>query len=325
MLNHIPKPSCLSLNRPRGGFTIIELLVVIAIISLLIAITLPAIQVAREASRRAQCQNHLRQISVAAANFEATYHSYPANGWGFGWMGDPNRGVGKQQPGGWIYQLLPYLERSDLATAGAGQSDSDLGVTLAKVSTTSVPVFKCPTRSSEPVGPSTAIFLYANMINPVSAAKTDYAVNEGDFITNTPAGPPSLVDGDSSSYVWTDVSKATGVSFLRHGVRTADIADGLSNTYFCGEKNVSTKGYTTADDSGYDQTMFSGVDLDIARWTIEPPISDREAIIVRRFGSAHSAGCFMARCDGSVSLVSYSIDQQVHRAAGNRSNGSNQP
>ncbi len=296
-----------------------------AIVSILIAIIVPAIQMGREASRRTQCQNHLRQISVAAANFEATYHRFPADGWGFGWMGDPNRGVGKQQPGGWIYQLLPYLERSDLANAGAGQTDPELGATLATISTTSVPVFKCPTRSSEPVGPSTTIFLYANMINPGSAAKTDYAINEGDYITNTPAGPPSLAEGDSASYIWTDVSKATGVSFLRHGVRAADISDGLSNTYFCGEKNVSTKGYTTAVDSGYDQTMFSGVDLDNARWTIEPPIGDRQAIIVRRFGSAHSGGCFMARCDGSVSLVSYSIDQQVHRSTGNRNDGGVQP
>ena len=321
MVNSVAKPSSNSNKHARAAFTIVELLVVIAIISLLIAITLPAIQSAREASSRAQCQNHLRQILVAATNFEATYHHYPANGWGFGWMSDPNRGVGKRQPGGWIYQLLPFLERSDLAIAGKGETDSALTATLAKISTTSVAVFKCSSRSSEPVGPSTAVFLYANMVNPSSAAKTDYAINEGDYITNTPAGPSSLIIGDSTSFLWTDVTKATGVSFLREGVRTADVTDGLSNTYFCGEKNVSKRGYATAEDAGHDQTMFSGVDLDNARWTIEPPIGDREAIIVRRFGSAHSTGCFMARCDGSVSLISYSIDQQVHRTTGNRSDG----
>ena len=72
---------------------------------------LPAIQAAREAGRRAQCKNHLRQIAVACLNFESTHKAFPAGGWGFLWMGDPDRGVGRGQPGGWIFQVTSYLGR----------------------------------------------------------------------------------------------------------------------------------------------------------------------------------------------------------------------
>jgi prepilin-type processing-associated H-X9-DG protein len=115
------------------------------------------------------------------------------------------------------------------------------------------------------------------------------------------------------------LTKATGVSFLRTGVRVGEISDGLSTTYFAGEKYVDTRGYDSAVDDGHDQTMFSGVDLDNARWTIEPPLQDRNAAIPRRFGRPHSGGCFMAMCDGSVALTSYSIDAGVFRAGGTRS------
>lgn len=67
--------------------------------------------------------------------------------------------------------------------------------------------------------------------------------------------------------------------------------------------------------------MFSGVDLDIARWSIEPPISDRQSVAERRFGSAHATGCFMAFCDGSVRLTSYKIDAGLHRRLGHRNDG----
>src|SRR6476620_9751486 len=94
----------------QSGFTLVELLVVIAIIGILVALLLPAIQAAREAARRAQCKNHLRQIGIACLNFENSNKIFPAGGWGFLWMGDPDSGMGRHQPGGWIYQVCPYLE-----------------------------------------------------------------------------------------------------------------------------------------------------------------------------------------------------------------------
>lgn len=228
----------------RAGFSLIELLVVIRIAAVLIALLLPAVQNAREAARRTQCRNQLRQVAVGLHNFHSQYAKFPGNGWRFAWVGEPGRAAGMSQPGGWIYQVLPQVEQANLWQLGSDTSDESRRVALSQLCRTRLPQFKCPSRPCEQMGPPSTKFQYRNADPPPHVARTDYAINEGDFITATPGGPPDLAAGDDKTYPWKDVSQATGVSWLRGGARMQDITDGASNVYLADEKYMSLTGYT---------------------------------------------------------------------------------
>ena len=146
-------------------------------------------------------------------------------------------------------------------------------------------------------------------------------MNEGDTISDTREGPETLQEGDSGSYAWIDPSLPTGVCFQRSQIRPQDIRDGLSQTYLIGEKYVSTRHYEAFDDWGYDGSLYSGVDVDLNRWVLDPPARDAEAIQERRFGSAHPGACHFAFCDGSVKPISYTIHYEVHLRLGTRKGG----
>ncbi len=100
------------------GFTLVELLVVITIIGILIALLLPAVQAAREAARKLHCGNNLKQLALGALNHELAHGFFPSAGWGYLWVGDPDRGTGKEQPGCWVYATLPYVEQQALHDLG---------------------------------------------------------------------------------------------------------------------------------------------------------------------------------------------------------------
>src|SRR6185436_17064943 len=109
----------------RRGFTLVELLVVIAIIGILIALLLPAVQAAREAARVAQCKNNLRQSGLAAQSHLAAYKTFPTGGWGWSWVGDADRGNGINQPGGWVYNVLPFIEGGSIRNLGKGMGTTE--------------------------------------------------------------------------------------------------------------------------------------------------------------------------------------------------------
>lgn len=309
------------LRSARDGLTIVEVLVALAVLGLLLALLLPAVTEVRRAARQTECQNHLHQLGTAVHAFEATHRFYPSNGWGFLWIGDPDRGVGPKQPGGWIYQLLPFVDAKPLAELGKGAAPGEKAAALRALTTRPLELFRCPARPAEDLALRNATLTFRNVdVGPV-VAKTDYAINEGDYITNTPGGPLTLAEGDDPAYPWTDVRSATGVSFLRSRVRPADLRDGASHVYLIGEKVVSRSAYADASDDGHDAPLYSGVDLDINRWTIDRPLPDGFSPEVRRFGSAHPAGCYFVLCDGSVRFISYLVDRNVHRSYGNRLDG----
>jgi len=153
----------------KKAYTIIELLVVIAIISILLAITLPAIQAARESSRRTSCSNHIYQLSKAIINYESKWHTYPSGGWGNNWLGAKGR-INKQQPAGWTYSILPYIER---------QIEYDYGDYHSKLMSD----FICPTRRQAEIYSDGNQYLYGNPIMPnvvlSKSTRSDYAINGG--------------------------------------------------------------------------------------------------------------------------------------------------
>ena len=113
-----------SSHRSLHGFTLVELLVVITIIGMLVGLLLPAVQSAREAGRQTQCKNNLKQLGIAMLAHHEANGFFPSGGWGWYLVGDPDRGTGPNQPGGWCYTILPYLDQDPLFRMGAGMTDA---------------------------------------------------------------------------------------------------------------------------------------------------------------------------------------------------------
>jgi prepilin-type N-terminal cleavage/methylation domain-containing protein/prepilin-type processing-associated H-X9-DG protein len=316
--------------RPLHGFTLVELLVVIAIIGILVSLLLPAVQSAREAGRQTQCRNNLKQMGLGALEHVEKWTRYPTGGWGWSWVGDPDQGTGQNQPGGWVYNLLPYTDQQNLHDLGVGLNVGSVSSwpTSAKMTaattmvSTPLAMVYCPSRRA--VQGYTQTYTPFNANSAALQARSDYAVNSGDVGGDEFfPGPGTISDGMSASYGgWHDTSGYTGVCFERSMIRVDHVRDGTSKTYLFGEKYLNPDCYANGADAADNENAYVGMDNDLYRMAENPPMQDTAGIgDTFVWGSAHSGGFNMVFCDGSVHFISYAIDMTTHAALSDRRDG----
>jgi prepilin-type N-terminal cleavage/methylation domain-containing protein len=332
----------------RRGFTLVELLVVIAIIGILVALLLPAVQAAREAARRSQCVNHLKQIGIGFMNHENVHKILPTAGWSPWHVGDPLLGAGRTQPGGWMYQILPFVEEQavydmpddgDKKTVTTQQKDK-----TTVMQETPIAIYNCPTRrAAQAFGYKQPItFTPVNSNRPTQVARGDYAGNAGDgegfafWAHPTPNATEKRFVQDSEKPIWyirpygnpedgewPPLDGQTGVNFCGGNIKLAHITDGTSKTYMVGEKYMNPDAYISEGDidGGDNHSYFQGFDWDVNRWAWPkwPPEQDTPGLnAFQKFGSAHPGGWHAVMCDGSVQIMAYDIDVPIHMGYANR-------
>ena len=306
-MNCLPMNIRIRSDRRRRGFTLVELLVVIAIIGILVALLLPAVQAAREAARRNQCQNGVKNIALGCLLHEDTNKFLPSGGWGRYWTGDPNRGYGKNQPGSWLFSILPYIEEGAVHDLAAGQTAGTASYKTAIEKTNQSPIglFQCPTRRTARPYLSAWSTTASDLPNldvlskSSGVTKSDYAANSGDsqlWSGDTGNGWSSpLSYAAAAATAWTDTSCTatssiglptnkfcqSGVIYFRSELKISRITDGTTNTYLVGEKYLfpdaydgipaaaALPGFTYGDNQG----AFSGYEWDNHRVAFRPGVS----------------------------------------------------
>ena len=299
----------------RKGFTLVELLVVIAIIGVLVALLLPAVQSAREAARRMQCQNHQKQICLALHNYHDTFNRFPPGQWNNFYTNDAPwiRGC-------WVQPTLPYLEQKNLYDVydEARKTNGDWAL-LCPNKDTKIKTLNCPSDSNSPKTQTRD----TNTVNGAAVMQglhTNYVVCSGSTVYGT--GGLNL----------------EGIFYTKSFLRFADVVDGTSNTLMLSEICVVPD--TTANDlrgrycnswegnswfttlnppntSVRDTQVYQGVSIKQAPQTTIAN-NGTQALYARSY---HPSGVDASLGDVSVRFISNTINALVYKALGTRNGG----
>jgi prepilin-type N-terminal cleavage/methylation domain-containing protein len=299
--------------RRRHGFTLIELLVVIAIIAILIALLLPAVQQAREAARRTQCKNHLKQIGLALHNYHDTYRCFPPGGL---WTNrdqttttNPPYGA-DDNVGHWVWGtfILPGLDQAPLYNQINPGNRTPAQVITANPSLLKTPlsVFRCPSDIGEEICDTARDFDYLPAAVRRTATSNYVANNDCNDIGNYDAG----FGGNDN----------TGTFPMNFVVRIRDIVDGTSHTVLIGERNSFDQApiqheagviYAVADWNDADDDDGMEAALAAGSFMINDFILAEDGQEDENYSSYHEGGAHFLLGDGSVRFVSENL-HHVH-------------
>jgi prepilin-type N-terminal cleavage/methylation domain-containing protein/prepilin-type processing-associated H-X9-DG protein len=326
------------MRKTRNGFTLVELLVVIAIIGVLVALLLPAVQAAREAARRGQCTNNLKQFALAALNYENTYKRLPAarkgcDGGNFPHIPECQRdaaelastGYDQSQNGASAFvMLLPYLEQQPLFDqfdidvkvvwdAGGSTKAWHADPLLQQAIAARPPVMVCPSD-----GELLPFSQYVHGWPLAEVATGSYAAVAGDV------GPPNGTDDlypdrkDAKGGAFRLKDNNTGVFYYGRRHKIAQITDGTSNTMFFGE---TISGHLETNNNIWTNGNRGNSSMRTTYTPLNSPIGSGLTVSPGShagFNSEHPGGANFAMGDGTVSFITDDIDHVTYRAMSTR-------
>jgi prepilin-type N-terminal cleavage/methylation domain-containing protein/prepilin-type processing-associated H-X9-DG protein len=290
----------------RTAFTLVELLVVIAIIGILVALLLPAVQAAREAARRMECKNNLKQIGLALHSYHAAHSSLPfASGYILA------------QTGTWAAFILPYLEQQPLYDRFDFNQDMKAPANQTAV-TTVVPGYICPSdpAGTEPVLPNRCAY------NPSPAMGLWYPVcmgpTEPDRCDFCPEPNPSYCCQGKNYGTHEPYGGAGMFGRYPRGFRFADVADGLSGTIMAGETLPTHSIHNVAFGPNFPMCGTT-IPLNLMEGKGDPQThAGQPHWRVQGYKSLHPGGANLMLGDGSVRFFSEFIDYKLYNELGSR-------